>query len=91
MASVFLKDLEADAAKVLNFFNKAQSKTVSAGPGVVAGLGTVLGAVSKAVADGSAAAGSGGVNIALDAETLADVKQVWPDIQAFVADLGIKL
>lgn len=91
MASVFLKDLEADAAKVLNFFTQAQNKTASAGPSVVAGLGTVLGAVSKAIEDGSSAAGSGGINIALDTETIADVKQVWPAIKAFVADLGIKL
>jgi hypothetical protein len=85
--SVFIKDVEVDAGKVLNYLAKAEKAT----PEAAAGLAVVLGAVSKAVTDGSAAAAASGVNISLDSQTVSDLKAVWPDIKSFAATLGIKL
>lgn len=84
---VIIKDVEVDATKVLSFLSKAEKST----PAAAAGLAVVLGTVSKAVSDGSAAAGSSGLNFSLDAQTFADLRAVWPEVKAFAATLGIKL
>lgn len=83
---IIVKDVEIGADKVLNFLAKVQKAT----PAAVAGLGVLLGAVSKAVGDAESAVAAP-LNISLDEATFADVKAVWPDIKAFVATLGIKL
>jgi len=85
------KGVEVSAADVLKFLTKAETVTATAGPQVVAGLGTLLGAVGTAIASAQAAASAGGVSIALDAQTATAVKSVWTDIEAFAKSLGIKI
>lgn len=82
------KDIEVTAEKLLGFVRKAESIT----PQAAAGLGVVLSAVDKALSDADAVAQSPtqALNISFDQQTLADVKAVWPDIKAFIAELGIK-
>lgn len=86
-----ISTLEADAAKVLHFLSGAETEIQKVGPTVIAGLGTILGAVSTAITDGEGAAAAGGLNIALDVQTAADVKAVWPDLVKFAESLGVKL
>lgn len=86
VASVVVKDVEIAADKVLNFLAKVQK----ASPEVVAGLGVLLGAVSKAVGDVDSAVAAP-LNITLDEATFTDIKAVWPAIKTFAGDLGIKL
>ncbi len=50
------KGLEVSASDVLKFLTKAETVTATAGPMVIAGLGTLLGAVGTAIATGQAAA-----------------------------------
>lgn len=84
--TVLLKDIEVEAGKVLSFLARAEK----AEPQVVAALGVLLGAVSKAVTDVQGAAAQP-LNIQLDQATFADIKAVWPDVKAFAATFGIKL
>lgn len=86
-----LSTIEADAEKVLGFLTKADTGITKVAPTVVAGLGTILGAVATTIASGEAAAASSGVNITLDVATFTNVKAVWSDIEAFAKELGIKL
>ncbi len=85
------KGVEVSAADVLKFLTKAETVTATAGPMVIAGLGTLLGAVGTAIATGQAAAAAGGVSVTLDAQTVTAVKSVWTDIEAFAKSLGIKI
>ena len=86
----------ADAKVLLSFFAKAK-KDIAIGqkaePVVVAALGTLLGAVTKTIADGAPLATTPGacVNISLDVAVFADLKEVWGDVEAFATALGIKL
>jgi hypothetical protein len=57
----------------------------------VSGLGTLLGAVATAIADSGTAAGSSGLNIALDAVAAKDFIAVWGDVKTLAGELGIKL
>lgn len=90
-ATVIIKDIEVGAEKLLSFVTNAESKVNAAGPGAVAGLATLLGAVGSAIAEAGEAASAGGVNIALDVETFNSLKTVWPDIESFASKIGIKL
>jgi hypothetical protein len=85
------KGVEVAATDVLKFLTRAEKVTATAGPQVIAGLGTLLGAVGAAILSGQAATGEGGVNIALDAQTVAAVRSVWTDIEAFAKSIGIKI
>lgn len=85
------KGLEVSASDVLKFLTKAETVTATAGPMVIAGLGTLLGAVGTAISTGQAAAAAGGVSVTLDAQTVTAVKSVWTDIEAFAKSLGIKI
>jgi hypothetical protein len=85
------KGVEVAADDVLKFLTKAEKVTTTAGPQVVAGLGTLLGAVGTAIASGEAAATAGGISIPLDAQTVVAVKSVWADIEAFAKSIGIKI
>ncbi len=91
MANVLIQDVEVDAKKLLAFIGNAENKVNSVGPGAIAGLATVLGAVGTALGSASAAAAAGGANIALDVATFNSLKAVWPDVVAFAAKFGIKL
>ena len=84
------KGIEVAAEDVLKFVTGAQQKTTQAGPGVVSGLGVLLGAFATVAGDVAGVAASP-VNIVLDQQTVADIKAVWPDIKAFASNFGIKL
>jgi len=88
-ATVIVKDVEVEAGKLLNFVAKAQKAT----PAAVAGLATILGGVGKAIGDVQSAAANPTqvLSISFDQQTAADLKAVWPDVKAAVADLGIKV
>lgn len=83
--------IEADAEKVLSFLNGAEKKVSAVGPNVIAGLGVILGKFAAVAADASGDAAAGGLNIALDVQTVTDIKAVWPALVQFAASIGIKL
>lgn len=84
------KGIEIGAEDALKWISGAQSD-LKAAPAVVAGLGTLLGAVATAISSADAAAQAGGLNIALDEATVTAIKAVWPQIVSFAAQFGIKL
>ena len=82
------KGIEIGAEDALKWLTGAK-KTLSAAPGVVAALATLVGAVEKPLSDLAGAAATP-LNIPLDVQTVSDLKAVWPDIKAFLASLGVK-
>ncbi len=82
------KGIEVGAADVLKWLAGA-NKAIAAAPGVIAALGTLIGALDKPVVE-LAAAAQNPLNIPLDIETVRDLKAVWPDVKQFVATLGVK-
>jgi len=84
------KDVEVGAAKLLGWITRGANVTATAGPKVIAGLGTLLETLDNVLSDTQIAAAAP-ANLSLDAQALADVKAVWPDIKAFLTTLGIKL
>lgn len=86
-----LTTIEADASKVLKWITGEASKVESAGPAVLAGLGTLAGAVEKALADTAGAAANPASLLLTLGTDVSDFKAVWPDIKAFLATLGIKV
>jgi len=91
MASVLVnieKGIEIGAEDALKWLTGA-NKTLKAAPQVVAALATLIGAVEKPITE-LAGAASNPLNIALDIQTVQDLKAVWPDVQAFLSSLGVK-
>jgi hypothetical protein len=82
------KGIEIAAADALKWLGKAQT-TLSAAPGVVAALATLISAVDKPITEVAAAAANP-LNIALDIQTVNDLKAVWPEVKAFLGTLGVK-
>jgi len=82
------KGIEIGAEDALNWLGKAQT-ALSAAPGVVAALATLISAVDKPLTELSAVAVNP-LNISLDIQTATDLKAVWPDVKAFLATLGVK-
>src|SRR5258708_698842 len=74
-----------DALKWLSGANKALKAT----PAVVAALATLIGAVEKPITEVAVAAANP-LNIALDIQTVNDLKAVWPDVKQFLNTLGVK-
>lgn len=97
MANVLLdigKGIEVAAEDALKFLSGASSavnKAASVEPSVVAALGAVFGSLNAAIVGISGAAASDGLNIALDVQTVTDLKAVWPSIESFLSSLGVKL
>ena len=92
MASILVnieKGVEVAAEDVLGWLNKAEQK-IQLAPQAVAALGVVLGGVQKVIADVQADA-TNPVNFTLLPAQIADVKAVWPEVQALATALGIKL
>lgn len=82
--------IEVAATDVLKFLTQSETLVTKTEPGVVAALGVLLGATETAItALGQATASP--LNIALDAQTVADLRAVWPAVVAFATSLGIKL
>ena len=82
------KGIEIAAEDCLKWLGKAQG-VISAAPGVVAALATLASALDKPLLELSSAAVDP-LNIALDIQTAADLKAVWPDVKAFLTTLGVK-
>ena len=82
------KGIEIAAADALKWLGKAQT-TLSAAPGVVAALATLISAVDKPITEVAAVAANP-LNIALDIQTVNDLKAVWPEVKAFLGTLGVK-
>lgn len=93
MANILLgieHGVEVAAEDVLKFVTGTVSAGNKAAPGVVAGLGVLLGTVAKTLADANGVV-SNPLNFSLDAATIRDLKAVWPAMVQFAGSLGIKL
>jgi len=82
------KGIEIAAEDALKWLTGA-NKALNAAPEVVAALGTLIGAVEKPLAD-IAGATQNPLNIALDAQTVQDLKATWPAVKQFLGTLGVK-
>ncbi|MGA7108494.1 MAG: hypothetical protein WBV28_13720 [Terracidiphilus sp.] len=92
MANVLVnieKGIEIGAEDALRWLSGA-NKALQAAPAVVAALATLIGAVEKPLSE-LAGAAANPLNIPLDVETVADLKAVWPQLEAFLKTLGVKL
>jgi len=83
------KGIEIGAADALRWLAGAD-RAVKAAPGVIAALGTLIGALEKPITDVSAVAGNP-LNIPLDIQTVKDIQAVWPDVKQFLHTLGVKM
>jgi hypothetical protein len=82
------KGIEIGAEDALKWLGKAQT-ALTAAPGVVAALATLVTAVDKPLVELSSAVANP-LNIALDIQTATDLKAVWPDVKTFLGTLGVK-
>jgi hypothetical protein len=82
------KGIEIGAEDVLQWLGKAHS-ALTAAPGVVAALATLISAVDKPLMELSSVVADP-LNIQLDIQTATDLKAVWPDVKAFLVTLGVK-
>jgi hypothetical protein len=82
------KGIEIGAEDALKWLTGA-NKALTAAPAVVAALATLIGAVEKPMAEFAGAAANP-LNIALDIQTVTDLRAAWPDVQAFLKTLGVK-
>ena len=82
------KGIEIGAEDALKWLTGA-NKALTAAPTVVAALATLIGAVEKPMAE-LAGAAANPLNIALDLQTVTDLKAVWPEVKTFLSTLGIK-
>ena len=79
------KGIEIGAEDALKWLTGA-NKALTAAPAVVAALATLIGAVEKPMAE-LAGAAANPLNIALDIQTVTDLRAAWPDVQAFLKTL----
>jgi hypothetical protein len=82
------KGIEIGAEDVLKWLTGA-NKALSAAPSVIAALATLVGAVEKPMAE-LAGAAANPLNIALDVQTVTDLRAAWPDVKKFLGTLGVK-
>jgi len=82
------KNIEIGAEDALKWLTGAD-KALHAAPEVVAALATLVGAVEKPLAE-LAGAAANPLNIALDLQTVTDLKAVWPEVKQFLSSLGVK-
>ena len=82
------KGIEIGAEDALKWLSGA-NKALKATPTVVAALATLIGAVEKPIAEVAGVAANP-LNIALDIQTVNDLKAVWPEVHQFLATLGVK-
>ena len=93
MANILLgieHGVEVAAEDLLKFVGGAKAASSTVQPGVVAGLGVLLGIVAKTIGDINGVV-TNPLNFSLDAVTIQDLKSVWPAITQFAGSLGIKL
>jgi hypothetical protein len=82
------KGIEIAAEDALKWLTGA-NKALRAAPEVIAALATLISALEKPLAD-VAVASQGPLNIALDIQTVRDLKATWPAVRQFMATLGVK-
>jgi hypothetical protein len=82
------KGIEIGAEDALKWLTGA-NKALRAAPEVVAALATLVAAVEKPIADVAGVAANP-LNIALDIQTVSDLKAAWPQVKAFLETLGVK-
>ena len=82
------KGIEVGAEDALKWLTRAE-KVLFAAPTVIAALATVAGALEKPLTE-LAGAASNPLNIALDLETVTDLKAAWPQVKTFLVSLGVK-
>jgi hypothetical protein len=93
MANIFLDiehGVEVAAEDVLKFVSGVIATGNKVEPSVIAGLGVLLGTVTKALGDLSGVVANP-LNFSLDAATVQDLKTIWPAVVQFAASIGIKL
>jgi hypothetical protein len=91
MANILInieKGIEIGAEDALKWLTGAE-KAIHAAPSVVAALATLIGAVEKPLVDVAVAA-ENPLNIALDIQTVNDLKSTWPAVKQFLGSLGVK-
>lgn len=82
------KGIEIGAEDALKWLTGA-NKALQAAPEVVAALATLVAAVEKPIADVAGVAANP-LNIALDIQTVSDLKAAWPQVKTFLETLGVK-
>jgi hypothetical protein len=82
------KGIEIGAKDALRWLIGANN-AVQAAPEVIAALATLIAAIEKPLQDISAAAPNP-LNIALDIQTVRDLRAAWPAVKRFVATFGVK-
>ena len=82
------KGIEIGAKDALRWLIGANN-AVQAAPQVVAALATLIGALEKPLQDISTAAPNP-LNIALDVQTVRDLKAAWPAVKQFLGTFGVK-
>lgn len=82
------KGIEIGAEEALKWLSGTE-KAIHAAPAVVAALATLIGAVEKPLVE-LAAAAENPLNIALDVQTVKDLKSTWPAVKQFLGSLGVK-
>jgi hypothetical protein len=82
------KGIEIGAEDALKWLTGAD-KALHAAPAVVAALATLVGAVEKPMSE-LAGAAANPLNIALDIQTVTDLKAAWPEVKVFLTTLGVK-
>jgi len=83
------KGVDIAAEDALRWLTGA-NKSLQAAPAVVAALAILVSALEKPITEFAGAAANP-LNIALDIQTVSDIRAVWPELKAFLATLGIQL
>lgn len=83
------KGIEIGAEDALKWLHGA-NKAMQAAPEVIAALATLIGSVEKPLSDVAGVAANP-LNVALDIQTVNDLKLAWPAVKQFMASLGVKL
>lgn len=82
------KGIEIGAEDALKWLTRADH-TLQAAPTVVAALATLIAAIDKPLTE-MATAAANPLNIALDIQTVRDMKSAWPQVKQFLSTVGVK-
>lgn len=82
------KGIEIGAEDALKWLTRADH-TLQAAPTVVAALATLIAAIDKPLTE-MAAAAANPLNVALDIQTVRDMKTAWPQVKQFLSTIGVK-
>jgi hypothetical protein len=82
------KDVKLAAGDLLHWMRGAD-RAVQAAPTVIAALAVLAGALERPLTD-VAAVTANPLNIALDIETVEDLRAAWPAVKLFLKELGVQ-